>query len=165
MRSSATSTTALLLLLAVASAIANPEQGQTFRDWTARCETPPGAKRERCYIFQNIVHKESGQRLLHVAVGYLAMNARPAAVLTLPLGISLPPGVELSVDGGDALSVDIERCDTSGCIGLLALDDDLIAAMKSGRQARITFHDGARRRIGVPVSLMGFTAGFESLEP
>lgn len=152
-------------LLAALAAQANPEHGQSFKNWTARCELPQGSSVERCFIFQNLVLKESGQRLVHMAVGYLAANGQAAAVVTLPLGISLPPGAGISVDGSDPVDMVIERCDTNGCVGALALDDALIAQLKRGREARITFHDGTRRRIAVPVSLMGFTAGFESLDP
>jgi len=155
----------VVALLALVSAQANPEQGQTFENWTARCELAPAAEVERCFIFQNLVLKESGQRLVHMAVGYLAANGQAAAVITLPLGISLPPGASISVDGGEPTEITIERCDTKGCVGALALDEALIASLKRGREARVIFHDGSRRRIAVPVSLLGFTAGFNSLDP
>ena len=144
---------------------ARPEHGQTFKDWTARCEQAPGTSRERCFIFQNLVLAESGKRLVHMAVGYLAANGRAAAVITMPLGISLPPGASISVDGGAPRKFIIERCDNDGCVGALALSEQLLSELKRGLQARISFHDGARRRIAVPVSLLGFTAGFNSLEP
>lgn len=144
---------------------AKPQHGQTFKDWTARCEESPGSAVERCFIFQNLVLKESGQRLVHVAVGYLAADGRPAAVITLPLGISLPLGASISVDGGTPENIVIERCDASGCIGTIRLSDALVAELKRGREARVAFHDGSRRRIAVPVSLLGFTAGFNALSP
>ncbi len=156
----------LLAALSMAGPVqAKPEHGQTFKDWTARCEQTPGSSMERCFIFQNLVLKESGQRLVHMAVGYLAANGQAAAVITMPLGISLPPGAAISVDGGAPQTIVIERCDSDGCIGAVALSDRVIADLKRGREARISFHDGTRRRIAVPVSLFGFTAGFNSLDP
>ena len=155
----------LIALLAGGPVQAKPEHGQVFRNWTARCENAPGTAVERCFIFQNLVLKESGQRLVHMAVGYLAANGQAAAVLTLPLGISLPPGASISVDGGDSVEIVIERCDANGCVGAVGLSDGLIAGLKRGSEARITFHDATRRRIAVPVSLMGFTAGFNALDP
>jgi len=144
---------------------ANPAHGQTFKDWTARCEQAPGTSTERCFIFQNLVLKESGQRLVHVAVGYLAANGQAAAVITMPLGISLPPGASIGVDGGAPRKIVIERCDRDGCVGAVALSEQLIAELKRGRELRVSFHDGTRRRIAVPVSLLGFTAGFNALDP
>ena len=152
-------------LCAIGPAAAAPEHGQSFRDWTARCEQPTGSTVERCFIFQNLVLKDTGERLVHVAIGHLEPSGRAAAIVTLPLGISLPPGAAISIDGGEPVRFPVERCDMNGCVGALELDDRLIAAMKGGREARITFHDGTRRAIAVPVSLMGFTAGFDSLQP
>lgn len=155
----------LALSCAGGTADAKPEHGQTFKNWTARCEQTPGSATERCFIFQNLVLKESGKRLVHMAAGYLAANGEPAAVITMPLGISLPLGATISVDGGTPENIVIERCDANGCIGAVALSDGFIADLKRGREARIAFHDGSRRRIAVPLSLLGFTAGFNSLEP
>jgi invasion protein IalB len=158
-----------LLLVAVlavtAPAQAKPEHGQNFKNWTARCEPAPGTSLDRCFIFQNLVLKESGQRVVHMAVGYLAANGQTAAVITMPLGISLPPGASIDVDGGTPREIVIERCDTNGCVGAVALNEQLVVELKRGREARISFHDGTRRRIAVPVSLLGFTAGFNSLDP
>lgn len=156
----------LLALLSVnASGHANPQHGQSFKDWTARCEQAPGTSLPRCFIFQNLVLKESGQRLVHMAVGYLAANGQASAVITMPLGISLPPGATISVDHAPPQRIVIERCDTNGCVGTAALSDQMVAALKRGREARISFHDASRRRIAVPVSLLGFTAGFNALDP
>ncbi len=156
----------LLAALSMAGPIqAKPQHGQTFKDWTTRCEQAPGTSTERCFIFQNLVLKESGRRLVHMAVGYLAADGRAAAVITMPLGISLPAGASISVDGGPPREIVIERCDTGGCVGTVALIDRLITDLKRGREARISFHDGSGRRIAVPLSLLGFTAGINSLDP
>jgi invasion protein IalB len=159
----------LCVLLAMAftlgPAAANPRNGQTFKNWTARCEQAPGSAIERCFIFQNLVLKESGKRVVNMAVGYLAANGQPAAVITMPLGISLPPGASISVDGAEPRPFAIERCDVNGCVGALALSEELVAQLQRGREARVSFHDSSRRQIAVPVSLLGFTAGFASLDP
>ena len=157
---------ALLAALSLAGAArAQPQHGQTFQDWTTRCEQAPGTATQRCFIFQNLVLKKSGQRLVHMAVGYLAADGQATAVITMPLGISLPAGASISVDGGPAREIVIERCDTGGCVGTVALGDRLIRDLKRGREARISFHDGSGRRIAVPMSLLGFTAGIDSLKP
>jgi len=157
--------TMIASLAMVGSLEARPEHGQVFKDWTARCEQAPCSSLAHCFIFQNLVLKESGQRLVHMAVGYLAGKNQAAAIVTMPLGISLPAGAAISVDGGDSLDIVIERCDTNGCLGTVTLSAAFLAQLKRGREARIGFHDGARRRIDVPVSLLGFTAGFNSLDP
>lgn len=142
-----------------------PEDGQKFKDWSARCEIPKGANRERCYIFQRLVTRKDDDYLpvLHVLVGYITADGRPGLFATVPLGVSLPQGLKLSVDNGEAVSFGYSHCNNQGCLGALALSDDLIARMKAGKQALITFHSGAQQPVTISVSLQGFTAGFNAL--
>ena len=155
----------VISMLAFPAAHAAPKDGQKFRDWTARCEDRKNGPGEVCYIFQNLLLKSQNKPLLHVAVGYLDGDKQPVAFLTLPLGVSLPGGLSLTVDDGKPLRLRYERCETSGCIAPLALTDTLVKSLKGGRWARVAFFDVRRREVSVPVSLIGFTAGFNSLEP
>ena len=154
---------AALLIGKISAAQAAPEPGTVFKDWTVGCEQTNGAEIQSCYIFQNLVLKEGGQRILHVAVGQLSSNKKPAAIITFPLGISLPPGVSIRIDEGETRKFGIERCHTNGCIGAVGLDEKIIEELKGGQQAHIGFHDTNRREILIPVSLKGFTAGYKSL--
>jgi invasion protein IalB len=154
-----------VLAAACAAVRAEPSDGQSFKDWTARCETLQDGTKVPCYIFQNLLLKKDNQRLLHVAVGYLAEGDKPVAFFSLPLGVSLPGGLSVTVDEGQPLRLRYERCEPNGCLAPLPLDDQLIRSLKGGRWARVAFFDTTRREISVPVSLLGFTAGFDALGP
>ncbi|RME35726.1 MAG: invasion associated locus B family protein [Gammaproteobacteria bacterium] len=153
-----------LLLGGLPGAEARPENGKSFKNWTVRCEKAKEAETETCYIFQNLVLKEGGQRVLHIAVGYLPQREEPVALLTLPLGISLPPGGTLQVDDNEPVRFQIERCEPNGCRAGLILKPELLEQFRKGMNAQVTFHDAARRPVSVPVSLQGFTAGLASLK-
>ena len=158
-------TSCLCLLLAAVCVVARaaPTDGQTFKDWTARCDKAPEGGRPVCYIVQHVLLKKGNQPLLQVSVGNMADGGKPAAFFSLPLGVSLPGGLSVKVDEAQPLRLRYERCDRAGCHAPLALDDDLIKALKGGRWARVAFFDATRREVSVPVSLAGFTAGFDSL--
>ena len=141
-----------------------PENGQKFRDWTARCEIKKETGQPTCFVFQNLLLKKENKRLLHVAVGYLTENEQPVAFFTLPLGVSLPGGLSLIIDNGKPVRIRYERCDASGCLAPLALTDTLVKSLKGGRWARVAFFDATRREVSIPVSLLGFTAGLKSLK-
>ena len=151
------------VMFAVNAVHAESKSGQTFKDWRLQCDVPPEGSEERCFMVQNLVMREGGQRLLNVAVGYLAETETPAIIFTLPLGVSLPPGVSLQVDEGETKKFPVERCTENGCIAGLALDDASLATFKEGIKANVTFSDGARRPVTVPVSLKGFSAGFTAV--
>ena len=154
---------AIVSLMFNGEATAAPKDGQTFKAWKVRCQKPAGAKQESCHIFQNLVLRKGGRRVLRIVVGYFGKKREPAAVLTLPLGVALVPGVLLQVDDTEPVVFPFRLCHSKGCRARLALDDKLLAAFKAGLRARVTFRDGAQRAIIVPVSLNGFTAGFNAL--
>ncbi|MGH8650730.1 MAG: invasion associated locus B family protein [Gammaproteobacteria bacterium] len=143
---------------------AKPKDGEVHGNWTVRCEKQGNAAEEQCFIFQNLVLREGGQRVLHIAVGFLAKESEPIALVTMPLGISLPPGVSIVVDqGGPTSKFPIERCEPKGCRGGMKLDTRMVDALKKGKEATVTFHDAARQPVKVPISLKGFSAGLTAL--
>ncbi len=157
--------TLLIILLSAQAVHARPVNGKSYENWTVRCEVPKDGKQEQCFIFQNLVLKEGGQRVLHMAIGYIPGRDEPVALITMPLGISLPPGGRIVIDDGEPIRFQIERCEPVGCRAGLTLKDKLLTAFKKGLKATITFMDGSRRPIDVPLSLKGFTAGLKALKP
>ena len=57
----------------------------------------------------------------------------------------------------------VRFCVTGGCRGVVPLDDAIIATLKAGRQGQVLFQDAQRREVGVPLSLLGVTAGLAAL--
>ena len=161
---------AATLHLAPGSAWAKPEHGAVYKDWTAACETPPAPEgqtpQEQCYIFQTVSVKETKKTLLRLAVGHLGKERKPAAIVTVPLGIFLPPGFAIAIDKAEPTKFPVHFCNgdpAPGCRGILPLSNALIAQMKRGNRGQVIFFDGTRREIGIPISLLGFTAGFDAL--
>ena len=152
--------------LSLATVQAAPQHGKQYKDWVVACEQPEGAKLEYCYIFQNIELK-TGEPLLQVAIGFLQQeqnkDKQPAAIFTVPLGVFLPNGVKLKVDDGQQVQIPIQRCTRGGCQAVVGLKNAMVQTMKKGRQAHLTFADATQREISVPISLIGFTAGYNAL--
>lgn len=142
--------------------LAQPLDGQTFDNWTIRCEKK--ADQEHCFIFQNLILKEGGSRVLHMAVGFLPGNIVPVIVVSMPLGISLPPGASIIIDDKKPLRFQIERCEPTGCRGGFKLNDKILQDFTHGKSAKVTFYDGNRKPIEVPFVMTGFADGLEALK-
>lgn len=159
---------AAALILAVGLTLTTPgaaaQDTEKFGNWTAKCEESRGKVQGGCFIFQNLVLREGGQRVLQFAVGYVATTEAPIALLSLPLGISLPPGVSIRIGDAQPTRVIVERCEPNGCRAGLKLNDALLSQLRQGTQLTVTFHDAERRPIEVPLSLDGFEAGLEALK-
>ncbi|MDZ7753128.1 MAG: invasion associated locus B family protein [Gammaproteobacteria bacterium] len=140
---------------------------ETHADWRVRCEKPEdGSAPERCFMFQNLVMRDSQRQLLNFAVAFPNEDAdTPTAVVMVPLGVSLPAGLGLAVtEDTEPTRVAFQHCITIGCRAVIPLDDGQVAALKAGTEATVSFSDGTGRAVNVPVSLSGFTAAFNSLE-
>lgn len=159
----------LMLITIVAilarQALAAPVDGQTYDYWTIRCESEIKKKNLRpCYLFQNLILREGGSRVLHIAAGLHPNNKNLVILLvTMPLGISLPPGASLQVDDHKPIKFMIERCQPEGCRGGFKLTEDMKKQLETGKTATVTFYDGNRKPIDVSISLNGFSEGITAL--
>jgi invasion protein IalB len=140
---------------------------RTFQDWAVRCGRPAEAAAESCEMLQQR-QDEQGQTVLAIAVGDVPNNDNPGMLIILPLGIWLPPGVVVKVDGGKEVPARVERCERRGCQVELLLEPDVLTILKSGREANVLFQiydqSGQTKVVGVPFSLLGFTAALEEIK-
>jgi invasion protein IalB len=138
-----------------------------FQDWAVRCGQPAEGAAEACEMLQQR-QDEQGQTVLAIAVGDVPNNDNPGMLIILPLGIWLPPGVVLKVDGGEEVPARIERCERRGCQVELLLEPDVLTILKSGREANVLFQiydqSGQPKLVGVPFSLLGFTAALDEIK-
>ncbi len=134
-----------------------------YGDWQMSCDTPPGASFEQCAIIQNVMAEDQPNVGLSVIVLRTAdREARLLRVLA-PLGVLLPNGLGLNVDGKDMGRVAFVRCLPNGCVAEVVLDDSLIDTLSNGKDAIFVVFKTPEEGIGIPVSLNGFKDGFAQL--
>ena len=134
-----------------------------YGDWQMSCDTPPGASFEQCAIIQNVTAEDQPNVGLSVIVLKTAdQQARLLRVLA-PLGVLLPNGLGLNVDGVDKGRVAFVRCLPNGCVAEVVMDDALIELLSKGTTAIFVVFKTPEEGIGIPVSLNGFGDGFAQL--
>ena len=131
-----------------------------------RCGRPAEGAQQACEMVQQRLD-EQGQTVLAIAVGKVPNTDDPGMLIILPLGIWLPPGVVLRVDGGEEVPARIERCERRGCQVELLLEPKVLTLLRSGREANVLFQiydeNGQPKVVGVPFSLLGFTAALNEV--
>jgi invasion protein IalB len=153
----------LVALMTASPALAQGTVRAEYGDWQMSCDTPPGASFEQCAIIQNVLAEDQPNVGLSVIVLRTAdREARLLRVLA-PLGVLLPNGLGLNVDGTDMGRVAFVRCLPNGCIAEVELDDDLIKILSEGTDAIFVVFKTPEEGVGIPVSLEGFTEGFAAL--
>lgn len=136
---------------------------KSFGDWSKICvEQEKGGK--LCQIVQSANQNSTGKLVFQTAVGYVPDNDKPIMYLTGPLGIFLPKGISVFVDDNPGLTATVQRCDGSGCLALLALNEDMLKQLQSGKKGKLVFAANAKQNVSLPLSLGGFKDAFNSLE-
>lgn len=148
----------LTALAAAASAPADIEQSR-YGAWTLRCEQIADGSRG-CIMFQDLVLATGGQTVLQFAVGLGPTDGTPTVLVSLPLGISLPPGIGVRIDDGTQASFPVERCEPNGCQAGMKMRPETLDQLRHGKSVALTFHDGQRQPITMLLSLDGFDEAF-----
>jgi len=133
-----------------------------YKSWSVNCYQQENSEKQNCLLMQTIVLKETNSRLMQIAIAKQSKEA--TARITIPLGVFIPNGVTLQVDKGEKNAYPLLHCDQQGCHTTIRLNSIMITGLKAGNQLTVTFSDMTQRSIGVPVSLLGFTAGLTALE-
>lgn len=154
---------AALAVTASPAALAQGVVKAQFGDWQMSCDTPPGASYEQCALIQNVTAEDQPNVGLSVIVLKTAdKQARLLRVLA-PLGVLLPNGLGLNIDGQDIGRVAFVRCLPNGCVAEVVLDDELIGKLSAGQSALFVVFRTPEEGVGIPVSLNGFGDGFAQL--
>lgn len=134
-----------------------------YGDWQMSCDTPPGASTEQCAIIQNVMAEDQPNVGLSVIVLKTADQQSRLLRVLAPLGVLLPNGLGLNIDGDDMGRVAFVRCLPNGCVAEVVLDDALIETLSNGTNAIFVVFKTPEEGIGIPVSLKGFKDGFAKL--
>ncbi len=127
------------------------------------CDQPAGANGEQCALMQNVIADDRPEVGLSVVV--LKTADRKAKILRVlaPLGVLLPNGLGLNIDGKDIGRAYFVRCFADGCYAEVVLEDELLKTLRSVAMATFIVFQTPEEGIGIPVDLQGFADGFAAL--
>jgi invasion protein IalB len=88
----------------------------------------------------------------------------PVLALRAPLGVFLPAGLALDVDGAGRETFQFQACDNNGCYAGGPLSESLLGGMTRGQKLNIKFQNLNKQTITVAATLVGFTAAFQRIQ-
>jgi invasion protein IalB len=139
-----------------AAAPAEPKIDVTRNDdWEVACQDveQDGKKSKACEMRQILVQKETQKEWLRIL-----------RIFT-PLGVLLPPGMEIKIDDTEPLRVQYAVCLSRPprCLVAGPMEDKFVAMLKKGAGGTITFVLPNNKKVAAPFSLSGFTKSFNAL--
>jgi len=140
---------------------AGPAQGEL---WGKQCEKSPDGKTELCSVRQFVMAQPGNRMLLLVLFNYGGAEGKPRLILDAPLGIDLPPGLTLTIDGNKPIALPFMLCDNGGCRSVIDMDAPALDQFRNGKAMVIRYVAGGRP-VDLPVKLEGLSASLKSIAP
>jgi invasion protein IalB len=132
--------------------------------WAARCTSASRDAPLECAIEQTAVLSKTGQLIVLINIRVASDTHMPVATVQLPLGLNLPGGVKFQVDDDKAMDLQIQTCEARGCYAGAQIAPDLLAAMRTGKQLKLSFQNLAKETITIPMPLTDFAAAYDKIK-
>ena len=132
--------------------------------WIARCSSAGRDTPLECAVEQSAVLSKTGQLLVLASIRVPGDTHAPVAFVQLPLGLNLPAGAKLQVDDGKVVDLQVQTCEARGCYASTPITPELLAALKSGRQLKVSFQNLAKETISIPMPLADFAAAYDKIK-
>ena len=166
-----TALTSLFLSLSLVFIINLPSTAQadsfkvrkTHGHWHLSCGTPPGAKSEKCALVQDVTDETRPNYSLRVIFLRSRDGKKEVLRVVAPLGVLLPTGLGLKIDNTDMGHAQFMKCGKIGCIAEVVVTNKIVQKFRTGKNAVFIIFQTPELGIGFPVSLNGFSAGYNTL--
>ena len=132
--------------------------------WVARCTSASREAPLECAMEQTAVLTKTGQLIVLVNIRVPSDTHAPVILVQLPLGLNLPAGVKIQVDDGKIIDLQIQTCEARGCYASTPIAPDLLAAMKSGKQLKVSFQNLGKETITIPMPLADFATAYDKVK-
>ena len=140
---------------------------EEFDDWQRRCFRVSD-QQDPCEMYQ-LIEDDEGFPVAEISLVPLPLGQQVAAGATIvtPLETLLPEQIALSIDGGEAQRYPFTWCSAAGCVSRVGFTEEEVEALKAGVEVSMRIVPAAApdQDVNLAISLIGFTAAFNSLEP
>jgi invasion protein IalB len=132
--------------------------------WAARCNSASRGAPLECAMEQTAVLSKTGQLVVLINIRVPSDTHAPVALVQLPLGLNLPGGAKLQVDEGKIVDAQIQTCEARGCYASVPIAPDLLAALRSGKQLKVSFQNLGKETITIPMPLADYAAAYDRIK-
>ena len=132
--------------------------------WAARCTSASRNAPLECAMEQTAVLSKTGQLVVLINIRMPTDTHAPVALVQLPLGLNLPDGAKLQVDDGKATNLRIQTCEARGCYASSPIAPEQLAALRTGKQLKVSFQNLGKETITIPMPLADFAAAYDKIK-
>ncbi len=147
-----------------------PEVVATHGDWKIQCgqEPKPGADgqtEKQCVMVQTARSEKNAKVGLTTLFARAKQNGKDVTMMRIlaPIGVYLPTGVAMEIDGGAVGRVPFMRCAPQVCVAFGEAGDQTLDKFRKGTAANFIIYEAPGISMPIKISLNGFAAAFTAL--
>lgn len=141
----------------------------THGDWSLTCGSNPrtegGDNKQNCAMIQSTQSKDREGVGLTMMLIPAEKDGKPHTMIRVmaPIGVFLPTGVALEIDGAAVGRVPFTRCLPRTCMAFAEASEPTLEKLKKGAKANFIIYEDPGKGMALEISLKGFTAGLREL--
>lgn len=148
----------LLPMLATTGAAQSTEEEGNVANWLVSCNNQQNQDALSCSISQNIVNRQSNQRIALLQVG--RSDGDDVLEVHVPFGVDISKGLRVSVDGTDIARVLYTTANATGLMARIPMSKQVLGAMTAGRLGTLYVQNVQGQPLEIQVKLSGFTKAY-----
>lgn len=130
--------------------------------WFKLCDSTKGENpRNICLTHHERIDSNTGMVLVSVAVRKIEGQEKENLMVMVPLGMAIPPGLQIRVDEQKPIPLNYSFCYAQGCTAEAEATDEIVQKLKKGEKLVVAAINLKGRPVGFPVPLNGFTKAYE----
>ena len=149
-----------------------PDIAATHGDWSIQCEAPSkaahsdAAQKKICGMVQSTQDEKRKGIGLTIILRKDKKDDKTMSMMQViaPIGVYLPLGVALEIDGGAVGRVPFTRCAPQLCIAVAETSAPTLEKLRKGTAANFIIYEAPGLGVPLAISLKGFTAAYDDLD-
>lgn len=152
-----------------------PKTLATFGQWKIQCDDQPQPKAadgsqpdpvKQCGMVQGAVSEKNPQAQLTLVVVKQKQGDKSVTMMRViaPIGVYLPTGVGLEIDGNAVGRVPFTRCMPQLCMAFAEASPETLVKLKKGKEANFIIYEAPGIGLPMKLKLDGFDKGLASLD-
>ncbi len=138
--------------------------------WKVQCEILPAAEGQpetrQCGMVQSAQNEKNPKATLTLVLVKTEANGKSIINMRIiaPIGVFLPTGVALEIDGDAVGRVPFTRCMPQVCMAFAEASPETLVKLKKGKSANFIIYEAPGMGLPMTLSLDGFSASLAALE-
>lgn len=138
--------------------------------WKVQCETLPAPEGQQpgrqCGMVQSTQNEKNPKATLTLVMVKAEANGKSTINMRViaPIGVFLPTGVALEIDGNAVGRVPFTRCMPQVCMAFAEASPETLTKLKKGKSANFIIYEAPGMGLPMTLSLEGFSAALAALD-